>query len=269
VVARGIGRAGQKRVLGFWQGATENHDLCEELLDDLERRDCALPARVLFITDGGSGLRKALKARYGKERLHQRCTIHKDCNIQRHWPKRWRKEAHRRFRVALEQTSYAEAKAMLTALEGRLRTLTESAADSLQEAFEELLTVHRLQVPALLRKTLHTTNPIESMFSRVRECERNIKRYRGSAMAHRWLAAVCLHCEHGFRSVKGFREIAEVIRHIEAEQAAVPKEKAQPDNDNQEPQHEWGRCRAPQRMRHRKHAALWKRFEPVAGWNIR
>jgi len=81
-------------------------------------------------------------------------------------------------------------------------------------------------VPALLRKTLHTTNPIESMFSTVRECERNIKRYRGSTMAQRWLAAVCLHCEHGFRTVKGFREIPEVIRRIEAEQAAVPKEKA-------------------------------------------
>jgi len=83
-----------------------------------------------------------------------------------------------------------------------------------------------LQVPALLRKTLHTTNPIESMVSTVRECERNIKRYRGSTMAQRWLATVCLHCEHGFRTVKGFREIAEVIRHIEGEQAAVPKKKA-------------------------------------------
>jgi len=226
VVALGIDRAGQKRVLGFWQGATENHDICEELLDDLERRDCCLPARVLFITDGGSGIRKALTARYGKKLLHQRCTIHKTRNIQRHLPKRWRKEAHRRFHIALEQTSYAEAKAMLTALEGWLRPLNESAADSLREAFEELLTVHRLKVPALLRKTLHTTNPIESMFSTVRECERNIKRYRGSTMAQRWLAAVCLHCEHGFRTIKGFREIAEVISHIEAEQAAFQKEKA-------------------------------------------
>ncbi len=44
----------------------------------------------------------------------------------------------------------------------------ESAADSLREAFEELLTLHRLKVPALLRQTLHSTNPIESMFSTVR-----------------------------------------------------------------------------------------------------
>ena len=226
VVALGIDRAGQKRVLGFWQGATENHEICEELLAELERRDCRLTARVLFVTDGGGGIRKALKERYGKKLLHQRCTIHKDRNIQRHVPKRWRKEAQRRFHIALEQTSYAEAKAMLIELERWLRTLNESAADSLREAFEELLTLHRLQVPALLRKTLYSTNHIESMFSTVRECEGNIKRYRGSHMAQRWLAAVCLHCEKGFRRVKGFREIPEVIDNMEAELAAVQKEEA-------------------------------------------
>jgi transposase-like protein len=141
-------------------------------------------------------------------------------------PKRWRNEAHQQFHIALEQTSYADAKAMLTELERWLRTINESAADSLREAFEELLTLHRLKVPALLRKTLYSTNPIESMFSTVRECEGNIKRYRGSHMAQRWLAAVCLHCAQGFRRVKGFREIVEVIGTIEAEQAAAQKEEA-------------------------------------------
>jgi len=37
---------------------------------------------------------------------------------------------------------------------------------------------------------------------------------------------VCLPCEKGVRRVKGFREIAEVISTIEAEQAAVQKEEA-------------------------------------------
>jgi len=69
-------------------------------------------------------------------------------------------------------------------------------------------------------------NPIESMFSTVRECEHHIKRYRGSHMAQRWLAAVCFHCEKGVRRVKGFREIAEVISTIEAGQAAVQKAEA-------------------------------------------
>jgi putative transposase len=67
---------------------------------------------------------------------------------------------------------------MLVELEAWLRAKNESAADSLLEAFEELLTLHRLKVRALLRKTLLSTNPIESMFSLVRHSERNIKRSR-------------------------------------------------------------------------------------------
>ena len=73
---------------------------------------------------------------------------------------------------------------------------------------------------ALLRKTLHSTNLIESMFSTVRDCKRNLKRYRGSRMAQRWLGAVLLHCEQGFRRVKGYAGIKQVVAVIEAEQAA-------------------------------------------------
>ena len=75
-----------------------------------------------------------------------------------------------------------------------------------------------------MRKTLWTTNPIESMFSTVRHCERNVKRYRGSKMAQRWLAAVLLHCEEGFRRIKGYAEIPDVIAAIEAEQAGDPQQ---------------------------------------------
>lgn len=84
------------------------------------------------------------------------------------------------------------------------------------EAIEELLTLHQLKIPALLRKTLHFTNPIESMFSTVRDCEGNIKRYRNSRMMQRWLASVLLHCEKGFRRIKGFASIPDVVHQIEA-----------------------------------------------------
>lgn len=112
---------------------------------------------------------------------------------------------------------------MLLEFERWLRGINESAADSLLEAIEEILTLQRLKVPALLRKTLHSTNPIESMFSTVRDCEGNIKRYRGSRMSQRWLAAVCLHCEKGFKRVKGYRGIKEVVRRIGVEQAEEVK----------------------------------------------
>ena len=215
MVGLGIDTEGQKQVLGFWQGATENHEICEELLSDMERRGLELSKKILWVTDGGKGIIKTLKERFGKKLIHQRCTIHKDRNIQRHLAKKYRKEAHRRFKIALEQNSYEDAKRMLQEFEKWLRGINESAADSLMEAFEDILTLHRLKVPGLLRKTLTCTNPIESMFSTVRDCEGNIKRYRNSAMSQRWLATVLLHCEKGFRRVKGYLGIAEVIATIE------------------------------------------------------
>ena len=223
LVALGVDLNGVKMALGFWQGASENHEICEALFRDLERRGLVLSRRILFVTDGGSGLRKALRERFGKKLVHQRCAIHKARNLPRHLAKRYRAEAHHRFTVALEQTHYAEARQMLLELEAWLRTKNESAADSLLEAFEELLTVHRLKVPALLRKTLLSTNPIESMFSLVRHSERNLKRSRGSAMLQRWLGTVLLYCEQQFRRVKGFAGIAQVMATIEAEQAEPPQ----------------------------------------------
>jgi len=182
IIALGLDTAGAKLALGFWQGATETHELCEELLVELERRGLTLSRKVIWVTDGGKGIIKTLKARFGKKLIHQRCTIHKDRNIQRHLAKRYRKEAHRRFRMALEQTRYEDARPMLRDFERWLRGINESAADSLREAIEELLTLHRLKVPALLRKTLQSTNPIESLFATVRHTEGNIKRYRSSTM---------------------------------------------------------------------------------------
>jgi transposase-like protein len=216
VVALGINTSGEKMALGFWQGATENHELCEELLADMERRGMTLSRKIIWVTDGGKGIIKSLKERYGKKLIHQRCTIHKDRNIQKHLAKKYRKEAHRRFRTALEQNSYEDARQMLVDMEKWLRDINESAADSLLEAIEEILTLHRLKVPALLRKTLHSTNPIESMFSTVRDAEGNIKRYRNSKMMQRWLAAVLLYSEKGFRRIKGYASISDVIRNIDA-----------------------------------------------------
>jgi transposase-like protein len=213
MVSLGIDVNGQKRILGFWQGATENHVLCEELFYDMERRGLKISKKIIWITDGGRGIIKALKDRFGTKLIHQRCTIHKE-------------EAHRRFMIALEQTRYEDARQMLLEFEKWLRGINESAADSLLEAVEEILTLHRLKIPSLLRKSLHSTNAIESMFSTVRDCEANIKRYRGSRMSQRWLAAVCLHCEKGFKRVKGFASIPDVIARIEAEQADKKKLKS-------------------------------------------
>ena len=99
LVALGVDLSGEKMALGFWQGSLENHEICEALFRDLERRGLALSKRILFVTDGGSGLLKALRARFGKKLVHQRCAIHKSRNLQRHLPKQDRKAAHHQLKT--------------------------------------------------------------------------------------------------------------------------------------------------------------------------
>ena len=210
-----IDSQGKKHVLGFWEGATENHEICLELLNSLENRGLSLSSEILFVIDGGKGVIKALKERFGKDLIYQRCTVHKDRNIQSHLPKKYRKEAHRRFRNAIDCSSYADARAELAALEKWLERINPSAARSLTECAEELLTVHQLQVPPLLRKTLHSTNPIESMFSQVSTKMGRIKVMKKGKMAQRWVATALLDAEKRFRGVKGHLQIQEVQDRIQ------------------------------------------------------
>jgi len=223
IVALGIDILGKKKVLGFWEGATENSEITRELLAKLEERGLELTSRCLFITDGGKGIISALRSKFGKKLLHQRCVIHKGRNIQKHLAKKYRKRAQDLFTVALQHTKYEDALKALRELEKWLRGINPSAADSLLEALDEILLIHRLEVPEELRAALRSTNGIENLFSTTRHREKNVKNYnpnyRGKpakkGMSQRWLGTVLLNAESNFRSVNGAEYIPSVIAHIE------------------------------------------------------
>ena len=213
-VALGFGLDGSKMVLGFWQGATENATICQELFDDLERRGLELHDNVLYITDGGKGIIKALKDRFGKRLIHQRCIVHKLRNIIKHLPKHCRDKARHLFNRAIDMTTFEDAERELVSLERWLWKINNSAAQSLREGREELLTLQRLEIPLALRISLKSTNAIESLFSGVRYSEKNIKRYRSSGMAQRWLGTVLLDGERRFRKIKGYKFIKKAVEMI-------------------------------------------------------
>ena len=223
VTAVGISTTGKKIVLGFWEGATENAELCNELLANLESRGLRLSSKVIYVTDGGKGIIKSLRDKFGKKLLHQRCTIHKDRNIQKHLAKKYRRRIHNQFRQALSNSKYEDALEALESLEKELMSINESAARSLTEALPELLTLHRLSITGDLYKVLHSTNGIENLFSSVRHREHNLKNYnpnyrgepRKQKLSQRWLAAVFLEAEKNFRTVKGYEGIKSVIEKIE------------------------------------------------------
>jgi transposase-like protein len=212
VVALGIESSGKKHVLGLWQGATENTTVVKELLEELVVRGLNPERRYLFVIDGAKALRAAIERVFGDRAEVQRCQIHKRRNVKDHLPKQAQGDTDRRIRNAYALTNYAEAKAELEKIFRQLERVNPSAARSLEEGLEETLTVHRLNVGALLRRTLASTNPIESCLSTVERVAHNVKRWRGGDQPLRWTATGLLEAEKKFRRVKGYREL-ETLRH--------------------------------------------------------
>jgi hypothetical protein len=102
---------------------------------------------------------------------------------------------------------YADAKRALDQLHHELMDLNPNAARSLEEGMEETRTVHKLRVPDQLRRTLASTNVIESAFSIVETVCRNVKRWRTCDQIERWIGSGLLVAERQFRKVIGFRQI--------------------------------------------------------------
>jgi putative transposase len=207
VVALGIGSNGKKHVLGLWQGATENTVVVKDLLEDLVTRGLDPERRYLFVIDGAKALRAAIERVFGERAEVQRCQLHKRRNVAEYLPKNAQGDYDRRIRNAYAMTNYAEAKAELQKIFRQLERVNPSAARSLEEGLEETLTVHRLGVGELLRRSLTNTNPIESCLSTVERVARNVKRWHAGDQALRWTATGLLEAERKFRKVKGFREL--------------------------------------------------------------
>ena len=211
VVALGLDREGKKHILGLWQGATENATVCSNLLDDMERRGLDMGRDYLFVLDGSKALRSSVAKKFGTDVLVQRCQQHKRRNVRDHLPPEHQEAIDARLRAAYNMTDYDKAKESLELTVKYLDRLNPSAAASLREGLEETLTVHKLGIAGLLRKTLSTTNPIESCFSVTRTITGRVKKWNGGNMVQRWAVAALLRAEKRFKRVKGYREIPKLV----------------------------------------------------------
>jgi putative transposase len=212
VVALGVDRQGHKHVLGLWPGATENAEVCGALLDDLIERGLSTDKRYLFVLDGAKALHKAVVQRFGEKTLIQRCRLHKRRNVQKHLPKKYHGILALKLRVAWAMTDYEQARQELQKVHDWLASINQAAAQSLEEGFEETLTINRLNLSPQLRRLLASTNIIESCLSRVGDGCRNVKRWRDANMARRRVGAVLLEAEERFHRVQGYQEIPLLIQ---------------------------------------------------------
>jgi putative transposase len=216
VVALGISQDGRKTILGIRQGATENATVVGELLGDLMNRGLDFAELRLYILDGGKALHAAVKKYAGDSAPIQRCQVHKRRNVLDHLTDEQKPLVAKKLNAAYALEDYAAAKQALNGLHRELMDLNPSAARSLAEGLEETLTVHRLHVPPQLRKTLASTNVIESAFSIVERVCANVKRWHAGDQRERWVGSGLLVAEKQFRRVQGHKQIPVLLRELEA-----------------------------------------------------
>src|ERR1051325_3408771 len=216
IVALGIGQNGRKTILGIRQGATENATVVGELLGDLMNRGLDFSQPRLYILDGGKALTAAVRKHAGESATIQRCQVHKRRNVLDHLTDEQKAGVAKRLKAAYALEDYAAAKQALNVLHRELMDLNPSAARSLGEGLEETLTVHKLHLPMQLRRTMASTNVIESAFSIVEQVCRNVKRWHGGDQRERWVGSGLLVAEKQFRRVQGYKQIPILIRELAA-----------------------------------------------------
>jgi putative transposase len=224
ITALGIDMVGNKHILGLWPGATENSDVCGSLLDDMMQRGLSVGVQYLFVIDGSKALKKAITDRFGTSALIQRCRIHKERNIRSYLPKKHHRLLAMKLKAAFSMTDHAEALKELRKVHDWLVSISDAAAGSLDEGFEELLTVNKLKLPASLRKLFGSTNMIESCYSVAGDLCRNVKRWRGANMVMRWAGAMLFETEKRFYRIRGHREmpmLAVILKRIVDTKEAV------------------------------------------------
>ena len=223
VIALGITLAGQKVILGFVQTATENEAVCAAFLRALVERGLRIEDGLLVVLDGAKGLRKAVSTVFGATALVQRCQWHKRENVVRYLPKRQQATWRGKLQAAYERPTYPDAKAALLRLRTELGLLNASAVGSLDEGFEETLTLHRLGLFDALGVSLKTTNCLESLMGRVGQVTDKVDRWRTSDQKQRWVASALLAIEPRLRRIKGYRHLPLLRAALQRETAPIPR----------------------------------------------
>lgn len=163
------------------------------------------------------GLLKAIRNVFSGRVLIQRCQWHKRENIVSYLPKGLQEEFRRKLSQAYHIADYNEAKKEFEKIKKELSIINQSAAASLEEGFEETLTLQRLGLFEKLGESFKTTNVIESINSRIAQYTDKVDYWKNSNQKLRWTASALLDIEPRLRRVKGMDALPELRRAIQQE----------------------------------------------------
>lgn len=209
VVAMGVTEDGRKVILDFELGSQESSEVCSALLSRVKRRGFG-PIEghgLLAVLDGSEALKKATTAHFPEVTV-QRCLVHKCRNLESYVRKGERAEVRCHFDRLRKVQGEEAAREVLGELERFLEGSNARALESLREAGDDLIALHKLGVPSTLNVSLLSTNLIENPFKNVRRKIGRVTRWRRETdQPSRWLAHALLEAERGFRRIRGHADL--------------------------------------------------------------
>ena len=217
IIALGVTVEGRKVFLGIIQSSTENHKVCRDFLLKLIDRGLKYDKGLLCIIDGAKGIRKAINEVFGIYGIVQRCQWHKRENIVAYLPKHQQEEFRNKLQAAYSKEDYKKAKAAIQAIKSELRLINESAVNSLEEGFEETLTIQRIGMHREIMRSFKTTNMIESVMALVGQRTDKVDYWKNSNQKQRWVATSLLSIEQRLNRVKGYRHLIELRNALQRE----------------------------------------------------
>ncbi len=158
VVAVGVNRQGEREVLGFDVGLSEDAAFWLEFLRSLKAR--GLGGVRLVISDAHEGLRQAIQTVFVGSSW-QRCRVHFMRNLLSHVPKAAGSMVAATARTIFMQATPEQAKTQLHQVVETLRGRWPKAADVLESAQEDILAY--LAFPQSHWRQIYSTNPLERL----------------------------------------------------------------------------------------------------------
>ncbi|MCH9045303.1 MAG: IS256 family transposase [SAR324 cluster bacterium] len=217
LVIMGADEAGNKELIGFWDGYRESEQSWTELLLDLKSRGLAIGPK-LAVGDGALGFWKALIKVYGETR-RQRCWVHKTANVLNKLPKSVQKQAKQRLHEIWMAPGREEAEKAFDLFLDTYRAKYPKAEDCLAKDRDALLTF--FDFPAEHWTHIRTTNPIESTFATVRLRTDKTRGCLSRETAFTMVFKLCMSAQNHWRRLNGSNWLADVIEEVKFEDGVM------------------------------------------------
>ena len=209
LVIIGVTEQGNKEFLAIDDGYRESEQSWKEVLENLKSRGMNQPK--LAIGDGALGFWKALQKVFGHTR-EQRCRVHKMNNILNKMPKSIQPKAKQQLQDIWMAETRKDAEQAFALFLDTYQVKYPKACECLEKDREQMLAFY--DFPADHWIHIRTSNPIESTFATVRLRTAKTRGCVSRATILTMVFRLGLSAEKGWRKLRGFRRLADVINGV-------------------------------------------------------